>query len=106
MDGFPLERARRFCPDAKLLPSGVRIKRTRPPVIPISRARRFLTLGTAAAATLAAAAFAQPAAPPPKTPDFSGYWSHNISHYLPLESGPRPVEGFADNPHLYQQDLG
>jgi hypothetical protein len=52
---------------------------------------------------LGAAALAQPAS---KVPDFSGSWSHNISHYWPPESGPKPVEAFAGNPHLYQQELG
>lgn len=65
------------------------------------------TLAMACAALLAlcapGASAQQNAAP---VPDLSGYWTHNVSHFLPPESGAGPVTYFPGRPFLYRQERG
>ena len=65
------------------------------------RVRRIVA-ATAAAAALSLVASAGAQAPaPPKVPDFSGFFSHNVSVYLPPADGrtPGPVMDHKDYPH-------
>ena len=87
------------------------------PADALYRPRRWIAIvagvcGLALVITLAGTTSAQERAPAQEraadrttVPEFSGYWTHNNSHFSQPEEGPGPVTHLPGLRHLYQQDL-